>query len=152
MHEEIIWELDRCKPKLNEITASIGKNGGESKNKTLYLEGCALVPHYFVHEHILDSKINLISIVVPRMLKWMQFHIKEPESREMGILQDGDSLVGFKTDEHHLPIELKDEETLKGLLRRKLEKEVVEEVAISDSEHPRSSMTFSILITPSHQK
>lgn len=78
MHEEIIWELDRCKPKLNKIMASIGKDNGVSKNKALYLEGCALILHCFALEHIPIFEIDLVSVVGPTMLKWDEIPYTKP--------------------------------------------------------------------------
>lgn len=73
----------------------------------------------------------------------------------MGTLQGyqrGDCHVGSTADGHHLPIWLKDEETLKRTPENKSKQKVVEELAISDRDYPQSFMMFSMFITPSHQK
>lgn len=55
MHEKILRELDRCKAKLDKIRASIGKEGAESKDKAVYMAGCALILQYFALEVIETS-------------------------------------------------------------------------------------------------
>lgn len=51
--------------KLNEIRTLISKDGGESKRKSLYMTGCALILHYFSLERIPTSRTDLISVVNP---------------------------------------------------------------------------------------
>lgn len=68
MHKEIPGKLDRCKAKLNATRTLIGKYGGESKSKAVYITGCALILYYFALDHIPTSGIDLISLVRPRML------------------------------------------------------------------------------------
>lgn len=53
-----------------KIRASIGKDDGESKGKAVYMQGCALILRYFVFEHIPVSRIDLITVITLRMLKW----------------------------------------------------------------------------------
>lgn len=70
VHEKILGKLDRCKAKRNEIMASIGKDEGESRGEYMYMQGGALIFHYFGLEHISAYDIDLISVVTPRVLKW----------------------------------------------------------------------------------
>lgn len=70
MHKEILGELNRSKEKLNEIRASVSKDGRKSKSKFVYIGGCDVMRHYFGLEYIPTSGTDPISVVSPSMLKW----------------------------------------------------------------------------------
>lgn len=86
VHDEIL-RSDRCKAKLNEIRASIDKDGRESKSKLVYIEECALILHYFALEHILASMIGNKCCKSKNAQMRCNATVQDPESRAMGILR-----------------------------------------------------------------
>lgn len=65
VHEDFLRKLRVQEENLMAIKS------GESQSKAVYLEGCVLLLHYFVLEHIPNCGTELISVVSPRMLKWL---------------------------------------------------------------------------------
>lgn len=70
MHKELVRELGACKRNFIAIRVSTAKNGGETKSKLVYMTSCTLIFHYFTPEHIPTFRIDLISTVSLKMLKW----------------------------------------------------------------------------------
>lgn len=150
-HEKILGDLDRCKAKLNEIRTLISKDWGESNSKAVYMVACALILHYLAIQHISASGLNLISL---RCSKGMQYIIQDPESSVTNILrvcQRGDCKLRPTVDELQFLFGLKDEETPKELLRRKVKRRLLRRLPSIRASHPRSWMTFFMLITPPHK-
>lgn len=47
---------------------AVRKSVEETKGKSVYMAGCAIILHYFVLEYIPDYGTDSISVVSPRML------------------------------------------------------------------------------------
>lgn len=57
------------------------------------MAGCAMILHYFALEHIPTSRIDLIGVVTPRVLKWdtiIQYKTLRAVQQELMGLQRGD--------------------------------------------------------------